>query len=58
MPLAPAVMQPHRGLARDWAAPILQRPFEVRDGHLNIPDLPGIGLEWDEDAIESHRVDR
>jgi len=29
----------------------------VKDGTLRIPDVPGIGLEWDEDAVEAHRAD-
>ena len=36
---------------QDWADPILRRPYEVRDGMLRIPDVPGVGLEWDEDAV-------
>jgi mandelate racemase len=39
---------------QDWADPILQRPYEIRDGLLHIPDVPGIGLEWNEQAIEAH----
>ena len=39
---------------QDWANPILQRPYQIRDGFLHIPDVPGIGLEWDEAAIEAH----
>ena len=42
---------------QDWADPILRRPYEVRDGMLRIPDVPGVGLEWDEDAVEAHRAD-
>ena len=26
---------------QDWADPILQKPYEIRDGLLHIPDLPG-----------------
>jgi mandelate racemase len=36
---------------QDWADPILQRPYEVRDGLLHIPDVPGTGLEWNESAV-------
>lgn len=36
---------------QDWADPILRRPYEVRDGCLHIPDVPGTGLEWDEQAV-------
>jgi mandelate racemase len=42
---------------QDWADPILRRPYEVKDGMLHIPDAPGVGLEWDEDAVEAHRAD-
>jgi mandelate racemase len=42
---------------QDWADPILKQPFAVRDGHLEIPDLPGVGIEWDEDAIERYRYE-
>src|SRR5208282_1738105 len=38
---------------QDWADPVLQKPYEVKDGLLHIPDAPGIGLEWNEDAITS-----
>ena len=41
---------------QDWADPILQKPYEVRDGLLHIPDLPGTGLEWNEDAVAAHQV--
>ncbi|MBM3489462.1 MAG: mandelate racemase [Alphaproteobacteria bacterium] len=41
---------------QDWAEPILQRPYAVRSGHLEIPDRPGVGLEWDEDAVRAHLV--
>ena len=43
---------------QDWADPILRRPYEVKDGMLHIPDLPGVGLEWDEDAIAASHPDR
>ena len=40
----------------DWASPILQRPVEIRDGHAQPLDGPGIGLTWDEDAVARYRV--
>jgi mandelate racemase len=42
---------------QDWANPVLQRPYEVEDGKLHIPDVPGIGLEWDEKAVAAHLAD-
>jgi mandelate racemase len=41
---------------QDWADPILQRPYEVKDGFLHIPDVPGVGLEWNEEAVKAHLV--
>jgi mandelate racemase len=42
---------------QDWANPILQQPYEVKDGELHIPDVQGIGLEWDEKAVAAHLAD-
>ena len=36
---------------QDWANPILKEPFPVKDSAIQIPDVPGIGIEWDEAAI-------
>jgi mandelate racemase len=35
----------------DHAGPILEEPIEIEDGHALVPERPGIGLEWDEDAV-------
>jgi mandelate racemase len=35
----------------------LQRPYEVEGGELLIPDVPGVGLEWDEKAVDVHLAD-
>ncbi len=42
---------------QDWANPILQKPYEIRDGLLHIPNVAGIGLEWNEDAVTANRAD-
>ena len=41
---------------QDWSNPILQRLYAIKDGVLHIPDVPGIGLEWNEEAIKAHAV--
>jgi len=41
---------------QDWADPILQQPYRVAGGLLEIPDRPGLGLEWDEAAVKAHLV--
>jgi mandelate racemase len=43
--------------SQDLADPILQRPCEIKGGLLHVLNLPGVGLEWNEDAIAAHRVD-
>jgi mandelate racemase len=40
---------------QDWADPILQKPYEIKDGRLHIPDVPGIGLEWNEAAVTANQ---
>ncbi|MDH3228420.1 MAG: mandelate racemase [Alphaproteobacteria bacterium] len=35
----------------DWAQPVLKHKLPVIDGHVTAPDVPGIGIEWDEDAV-------
>lgn len=42
---------------QDWADPILQRPYPVKDGTISIPDAPGAGIEWDEDAVKRCAVE-
>ena len=34
----------------EW--PILKNPLEVKDGYLDVPSGPGLGVELDEDVIE------
>jgi mandelate racemase len=41
---------------QDWANPILKTPYQLKNGLLHIPDVPGIGLEWNEEAVEAHLV--
>jgi mandelate racemase len=41
---------------QDWADPVLQSPYRIEGGLLHIPDVPGTGLEWNEDAVKAHRV--
>jgi mandelate racemase len=42
---------------QDWANPVLAHPFEVRSGQLQLRDVPGNGLEWDEEAIAHYQKD-
>jgi mandelate racemase len=40
----------------DWAAPILAQPWAVVDGKVAPPDRPGIGIEWNREAVERYRI--
>jgi mandelate racemase len=42
---------------QDWADPIVAEPFPVRDGQVMVPDRPGNGLAWNEDAVKRYRYD-
>ena len=42
---------------QDWADPILQKPYAIKGSLLHIPDVPGLGLEWDEAAVAKYLVD-
>ena len=42
---------------QDWADPILATPFELKDGFLLVPNRPGAGVEWDEDAVRRYQYD-
>jgi mandelate racemase len=42
---------------QDWANPILAEPFALADGALAVPDRPGAGIEWNEEAVARYRYD-
>ena len=42
---------------QDWADPILAAPFELADGSLTIPNRPGAGIAWNEDAVKRFRYE-
>ena len=39
---------------QDWANIILENPYMLKDGYIEIPNVPGIGLEWDEKSVAAH----
>ena len=40
----------------NWSDPLFKEPYQVKDGHLKIPERPGVGLELNRDIIELYRV--
>ncbi|MEX0923107.1 MAG: enolase C-terminal domain-like protein [Rhodovibrionaceae bacterium] len=41
----------------DWASPVLQQPLEIDIGHAVIPERPGNGLAWNEEAARRYAFD-
>jgi mandelate racemase len=39
---------------QDFANPVLAEPFQLQDGYLVIPDVPGSGVSWDDDAVRRY----
>jgi mandelate racemase len=40
----------------DWANPILAEPLALRDGSAVVPERPGNGLSWNEEAVARYLV--
>jgi len=40
----------------DWADSILREPLKIVDGMAIVPDRPGAGLEWNDDAVKRYRM--
>ncbi|HKU46133.1 MAG TPA: enolase C-terminal domain-like protein [Burkholderiales bacterium] len=40
----------------DWADPILEQPVTIKDGHVLVSEAPGVGLKWNEKAVEKYSV--
>jgi len=41
----------------DWANVLLHEPLAVGDGHARIPQRPGNGMVWDEEAVVRHQIE-
>lgn len=41
---------------QDWADLILREPFTVDKGDLVVPERPGTGIEWDENAVQRYAL--
>jgi len=45
-----------------WDTPIrkemLVEDFKLKDGYVEVPQKPGLGIEINEDAIEKYRADK
>jgi mandelate racemase len=41
----------------DWASPLLEAPIAIENGKAVIPERPGNGLEWKQEAVERYRIE-
>jgi mandelate racemase len=42
---------------QDWADPVLAEPFRPVDSAVTVPNRPGAGIDWNEDAVRRYRYD-
>ena len=40
----------------DWAEPILEDRPTLKDGHVVVPEAPGLGMRWNESAVKRYAV--
>jgi len=40
----------------DWADAVLAEPAVVKDGHVVVPERPGLGIDWDEKAVQRYAL--
>jgi mandelate racemase len=40
----------------DWANPIVAEPLQIKDGRAIIPNRPGSGITWNEDAVKRYAL--
>lgn len=53
----PALNLPPDSVYYGWADHVLAEPLTVEDGSMAVPDGPGLGVQVDEAAVETYRVD-
>lgn len=42
--------------SRDWGLPLIAEPFEIKDGNIIVPNRPGNGIDWNEDAVKRYGI--
>ena len=40
----------------DWASPLLEEPVQVTNGQITTPATPGVGIEWNEEAVTRYGI--
>lgn len=47
---------PYVSMTTAFSTDILKEPFKIDQGHIKVPDLPGLGVELDEEVVEKLRI--
>ena len=53
----PAINLPSDTAYGSWTDDVIETPFEVEDGSIEVPDAPGLGVTVDPAKIEEYRID-
>ena len=40
----------------DWVSPVLRHKYEASDGFVEVLDVPGSGVEWDEEKVTEYQI--
>jgi len=40
----------------DWADPVVQEPLRVKNGYVQAPEQPGVGMTWNEEAVRRFQI--
>ena len=40
----------------DWADAVLEEPLRVKAGMLQVPERPGVGMAWNEEAVRRYQI--
>jgi muconate cycloisomerase len=58
MASAPAGTEPTRYACRLYDDDLITRPYGYKNGHITVPDGPGLGVMLDEEKVMKYRIDR
>jgi mandelate racemase len=40
----------------DWADAVLAEPLSIHQGNVIIPERPGVGITWNEEAVRRYQI--
>lgn len=52
----PAINLPSDTAYFGWEADVIEEPFTLDEGHMTVPDAPGLGINVDMDTVDKYRI--